>query len=438
MIQDLSFPRNDPHTESINKTLDSDDFPTEWGTFDDTSKMVLSLPTGCTAATFDISAAYRITPIRPVQQNALCVSWQNKIYVDRAVMFGLASSAGVFGAVADMLVAIYKAAGFHMIQKWVDDFFVIRYPDQTWTEEDFINLTADLGVPWSASKTKPLASRQKYIGFIWDLDKKAVALPPEKISALISVIDHWLKRTSKVSMKEAASLHGKLVHASSIVRIIRPFMRSISRFAASFRSPRACLHPPVGVRADLRWIHQAFTLIPSERKLHQTEPEDIGWWGDASTSFGIGILVGSQWAVWKWSDSVQIGPRKRFDIGWAEAVAVELGFRMALRIHGTHWQNVQVGRVLVRSDNAGVVAVVNKGRSRSANTNQILQQIFDLQLSSGVEIRAAYVPSAENLADCLSRGDLGGLHKQMRIAQKPLFIPLPHHLRPHLQQWHGH
>jgi hypothetical protein len=32
-------------------------------------------------------------------------------------MFGMSSSAGVFGAIADMLVAIYMAAGFGPISK---------------------------------------------------------------------------------------------------------------------------------------------------------------------------------------------------------------------------------------------------------------------------------------------------------------------------------
>jgi hypothetical protein len=78
-------------------------------------------------------------------------------------MFGLASSAGVFGAIADMLVALYKAAGFSKILKWVNDFFVIRLPNQDWTEQDFMALTAAFGVPWSAKKMRPLSTVQRYI-----------------------------------------------------------------------------------------------------------------------------------------------------------------------------------------------------------------------------------------------------------------------------------
>ena len=143
MIQDMSYPRNDPTTPSVNLGINSDDFPTTWGSFDQTVALILSLPPGCLAATFDISAAYRITPIRPDQQQHLCVFWRDRVYVDRAVMFGLSSSAGVFGSIGDMLVALYEKAGFSPLLKWVDDFFVIRLPDQNWTEEecyDFILL----------------------------------------------------------------------------------------------------------------------------------------------------------------------------------------------------------------------------------------------------------------------------------------------------------
>jgi hypothetical protein len=53
-------------------------------------------------------------------------------------MFGLASSAGVFGAIANMVVAMYKAAGFSKILKWINDFFVIHLPNEDWTEQDFM------------------------------------------------------------------------------------------------------------------------------------------------------------------------------------------------------------------------------------------------------------------------------------------------------------
>jgi hypothetical protein len=216
LVQDMSFPRNDPDTPSVNSGVDPDDFPTAWGTFESTAVLVLSLPPGCMAATFDISAAYRLAPIRPDQQNSLCILWMGKVYVDRAVMFGLTSSAGVFGSIADMLVDIYCKAGFDAIRKWVDDFFVIRFPHQSWTEEEFMELTGSVGVPWSLKKMCPLAVTQRYIGFMWNLDTKTVALPEEKVQATHRLLHEWLQEGASFTAHEAASAHGRLVHISCI------------------------------------------------------------------------------------------------------------------------------------------------------------------------------------------------------------------------------
>jgi hypothetical protein len=102
MIQDMFYPRTPSGITFVNQGIDPDAFPTAWGSFNTTAALILSLPAGCVAATFNISAAYHLTPIRPDQQHHLCVLWEGLVYVDQAVMFGLASSTGVFGAIANM------------------------------------------------------------------------------------------------------------------------------------------------------------------------------------------------------------------------------------------------------------------------------------------------------------------------------------------------
>ena len=42
MIQDMSFPHNREHILSVNAGINSDDFPTAWGSFDVTSTLILS------------------------------------------------------------------------------------------------------------------------------------------------------------------------------------------------------------------------------------------------------------------------------------------------------------------------------------------------------------------------------------------------------------
>ena len=163
--------------------------------------------------------------------------------------------------------------------------------------------------------------------------KRNVAIPKEKLAKTQILVAAWLKADAKFSMKGACSLHGKLVHVSCVFPLIRPFLRGLSTFAGNFFcSQRAQLTPSKGVIADLQWVVDLLCLLPNGIPLCSPHPVDIGWWGDASTSFGIGITIGHFWAVWHWAPGFRVGPGQAFDIGWVEAVAVELGFHMALHL----------------------------------------------------------------------------------------------------------
>jgi len=338
-------------------------------------------------------------------------------------MFGLTSSAGVFGSVADMLVDIYKVAGFWPTVKWVDDFFVVQQPGQSWTEADFIETTSKIGIPWSSEKTRPLSHVQRYIGFDWNLETRSVSIPIDKLQRIRLLLHSWIEDGGKFSATEAASLHGRLVHISCIFPLIRPFLRSIAAFAANFQSHRAKLHPPSRVVSDLRWTLNTIEMLPNELPLLSSSPTDIDWWGDASTSFGIGITVGSLWAVWRWKQGVKIGPRQQYDIGWAEAVAVELALRIAIE-----FKHLETGHYLVLSDNMGVVSVLNSGRSRSKETNEILKQVYFLLAKHRLQITAKHVPSRLNVTDALSRGDITAFLKGFPKAASQVNITLPPHL----------
>jgi len=409
LIQDFSFPRNDPNRKSVNHSIDSDDFPTAWGTFDKTAEMILSLPDGCEAATFDISAAYRITPVSPEQQWALCLFWDNRVHVDRAVAFGLASSAGVFGSVADMLVAICEASKkFGPMVKWVDDFFVTRLPHQRSTEADFMELTGKYGVPWSIKKLRPFSIVQRYLGYDWDLQKKTVSMPQDKLVTCQSLLTSWTNEGASFTKREAETLHGKLVYMSSLFRLIRPFLPSIKIFSESFKSIQSRRHPTSSLVKDLRWVAWLLDILPTTAPLSYTEPEDMGWWGDASTSFGVGIVIGKFWAAWRWAPDFQPGPGSEFNIGWAEAIAIELGLLMLLHLGTRINRRPGHNHILVRSDNAGVVDTLKKGRSRSAETNRSLKRIHILLATSDLVLHGKHVASRENVSDALSRGDITG------------------------------
>ena len=149
---------------------------------------------------------------------------------------------------------------------------------------------------------------------------------------------------------------------SCIFKLIRSFLCSLAHFAHIFRTPRAKLAPPPrAVIADLSWVWFIVSISPTAMPLACQTPLDIGWWGDASSSFGIRVVVNDHWVAWKWAPGIKVGPGLDFDINWAEAIAVELGLRLAIHLRATN--GLCNRQIIAHSDNQGIVAVVNRGHS---------------------------------------------------------------------------
>ncbi|CAD6906342.1 unnamed protein product, partial [Tilletia laevis] len=60
---------------------------------------ILSLPPFAQAAARDVRSAYRAIALRRCQWPAAVVQWENDFYVDKALAFGMSSSAGAWGVV---------------------------------------------------------------------------------------------------------------------------------------------------------------------------------------------------------------------------------------------------------------------------------------------------------------------------------------------------
>ena len=122
IVQDLSFPRNDPSRSSVNDQINIDDFRCDWGTFNDIRVIVMDAPEGTEATTLDVDSAFRCCPITPSQQQNFIIHWDNKCYIDHDAPFGATSAGGVFGRVADAKSAILKSKKIGPSKNWVDDF----------------------------------------------------------------------------------------------------------------------------------------------------------------------------------------------------------------------------------------------------------------------------------------------------------------------------
>lgn len=127
----------------------------------------------------------------------------------------------------------------------------------------------------------------------------------------------------------------------------------------------------------------------------------MGWVGDASTEFGIGIIIGRRWSQFKWLPGWDKPPDlPRRTIAWAETVAVRLGLLMVCQVHTV------TGRALsVLSDNTTTNGVAKNLRSRDYWVNREWELIQTILVALQCTLNLHYVKSKDNEADRLSRGE---------------------------------
>jgi hypothetical protein len=139
---------------------------------------------------------------------------------------------------------------------------------------------------------------------------------------------------------------------------------------------------------------------------------------DASTSFGIGFLADKRWLAWRLLPGWKTEGR---DIGWAEMVAIDLGLRSLIHsglnnVHIKFW-----------SDNQGVVGALKAGRSRSLAQNDILRRLTSFAMDHNIWFSVAWVKSADNLSDDVSRGIFPSSLSHFRFPP-----PLPSYLKKYV------
>ena len=114
---------------------------------------------------------------------------------------------------------------------------------------------------------------------------------------------------------------------------------------------------PTSARNHLMWWHSILSLPDNLRSLTPLAHLDPDIWVDASSSWGIGLVVGLLWAAWRLLPGWHNGD---CDIGWAEEIALELA---------VHWlcsKGYHDADVIIHSDNSGVIGTFWKGRLHNA------------------------------------------------------------------------
>jgi hypothetical protein len=277
--------------------------------------------------------------------------------------------------------------------------------------EDIDKLSDALGFIWGKDKDSPFAPSCPFTGFLWNVQDRTVALAAKKAAKYQNAIFEWQKSRTH-TLEETQSLYGKLLHTSLIVPEGRAYLTNLEAFmGVASHNPFVPLTPPRDTPSDIKWWSHTLTKSSLQRRLPvPSEVVDLHAFSDASSGFGIAIVIRGKWRAWKLIEGWNTEGRT---IAWAEAIGFYLLVRAILdaRAHSIH--------VKLYGDNNGVVEGWWAGRSRDKRVNEVFRLIHQLLGPVDVTVHSRYVPSKKNPADGPSRG----IYASESLLLPPITIP---------------
>jgi hypothetical protein len=281
--------------------------------------------------------------------------------------------------------------------------------------EDIDDLSVDLGIVWEKEKDQPFAPSTICIGFIWDVENRVVSLSPHKISKYLLAIHKWRLREVHV-LQDVRALYGKLLHACEVAKHGRAYLTSLENMLRLCGTqPHLPHRPSKGINEDLDWWSNLLQNGRASRPIYPPTPyHNPQAYSDASSSIGIGIVIGERWRAWRLIPGWETRNGQR-DIGWAEAIGFEL-------LVCTLATLPTLGSLLtIYGDNTGVVEGWWKGRSRNREVNTVFRRIHEFigHVPRRFAIHTTYVASEQNPADGPSRG----IYPPFELLLPPIDIP---------------
>jgi hypothetical protein len=297
--------------------------------------------------------AFRRLGIRPDELWQVVVNMEPQFWIDLAAKFGGSATPFEFELVAAAFLALLLII-FSPLRAiyWVDDLFMIRSPINPLPPyiyhieiSDVVKFGAELGAIFPDKNISHFSYRTKYIGFDWLINSKEVQIPePKRLAFLDTLL--MAKAQPTITLSKLRSLCGKLNHFSHVVPLGPANTRSLWSLLAAMEAKAYNEHiswtwgePQL---ANLDWWSIVLSSANVGMRLcsHPIPDDSYHIYCDASTSYGIGIIIKGEYDAFELSpDWRTSGPQPR-DIGWAEFTAIELSIYYLLnkyQLHDTHF-----------------------------------------------------------------------------------------------------
>ena len=449
LIFHLSYPRRKSGSYSINANTPKAKCTVKYPDFSDAIKLCIKAGKSCGLAKSDFSAAFRNLGILRQHWRYLVMKARSPLdskwyyFFDKCLPFGAAISCAHFQEVSNAIAHLVVYRTKNPLINYLDDYLFIAALKR-WCNQQlqvFLDICDQIKFPVAMDKTQWADCVIIFLGLMIDTVRQVVCIPAEKIMRAVNMLQFVLSKMEKpkgkrkITVLQLQKICGFLNFLNRAVVPGRAFTRRLYGHLSNVNlKPHHHIRLTDEMILDLRTWYQ-FVKHPSVycRPFMDFDTtwnaEQIQFYTDASRNYSLGFggFCNRSWMQSHWGPEV---PDLDPSIMYLELYALTAG----ILAWGSRFANK---RVIIFTDNEGVVSVVNNSSSTCKHCMNLVRIITLNSLIHNVRFFAKYVETERNeIADSLSRfqhNRFMQLTRDLDFNEKP--TPVPVVLTPITKIW---
>ena len=396
VVVDLSFPSNQSVNSGIsNSTYLDTDIDFELPSVDTFAHLIRQKGKGCFLFKRDLSRAYRQIPIDPHDYNLLGISWNEQLYFDSALPFGLRSAAFICQSVSSALSFMQISDGFDCIN-YIDDFAGAEssVSKAVHAFDNLATIFSRAGICEAKDKAVAPCQVMSFLGVGFNTVSMTMFVTAERLAELHDLSSLYIN-ASKITKAQLQSLIGKLMFAAKCVPSSRIFIHRLLNVLRKLKHRSYRIRIDSHMKRDLFWWSKflpAFNGISIIPDLSWSEPDSVIQCDACLT--GAGGAFGNSAFHRRFPVFIL---EQNLHINALELLTVTVALKL--------WAPQLAGKkIQILCDNLVSVQVINKGNCSNEFMQTCMRELIFVLSLHNVQLRAVHISGESNrLADLLSR-----------------------------------